>query len=73
MAVLARRIRGKYRVAIQKNRLSARIIFVDWKSIYVMMAPMPPEGKNWPLDSYREYLRSLVRLRIKASPKGALW
>jgi hypothetical protein len=29
---------------------------------------MAPEGnaKIWPLESYREYLRSLARLRLKA-------
>ena len=27
---------------------------------------------NWPLESYREYLRSLARLRLKAFPNGAL-
>jgi RNA polymerase sigma-70 factor, ECF subfamily len=35
------------------------------------MAPEPDAG-IWPLESYREYLRSLARLRLKAFPKSAL-
>jgi RNA polymerase sigma-70 factor (subfamily 1) len=35
------------------------------------MAPKN-EARNWPLESYREYLRSLARLRLKAFPNGAL-
>jgi RNA polymerase sigma-70 factor, ECF subfamily len=30
------------------------------------------DARNWPLESYREYLRSLARLRLKAFPQGAL-
>jgi DNA-directed RNA polymerase specialized sigma24 family protein len=30
------------------------------------------EAENWPLESYREYLRSLARLRLKAFPQGTL-
>jgi len=33
---------------------------------------MPQETRNWPLESYREYLCSLARLRLKAFPNGAL-
>jgi DNA-directed RNA polymerase specialized sigma24 family protein len=30
------------------------------------------DARNWPLESYREYLRSLARLRLKAFPQGTL-
>jgi RNA polymerase sigma-70 factor (ECF subfamily) len=35
---------------------------------------MAPEcdARNWPLESYREYLRSLARLRLKSFPQGRL-
>ena len=35
------------------------------------MAP-ESDARNWPLESYREYLRSLARLRLKAFPQGTL-
>src|SRR5262249_36520898 len=50
----------------------ARVISVFWRSLFVTETDMPQENGNWPLESYREYLRSLARLRLTAIPNSAL-
>lgn len=34
--------------------------------------PQEENGKNWPLEPYREYLHSLARVRLEAFPQGTL-
>src|SRR5262249_5863163 len=58
--------------AILDFSLFARVISFFWRSLFVMETHMPQETRNWPLESYQEYLCSLARLRLNAFPNHAM-